>query len=110
MRINPHDCDVPLPDTDCMLGSFVDSTANWTDFLPSDLAAVGPVWVTLVGSTIALGDVLSSVYRPGKTQLKQSDLEVLESRIRGEVPTMQPPISGNGVSSFFASYAKLHIE
>jgi len=84
MRINPEDCDVASPSVEDVLED-IQSLPELVlaSYFPSDLVILAKTWTSLVQLSNLLGDILARNYRPRKDRMSSTEVETLESKIRG---------------------------
>jgi hypothetical protein len=84
MRINPEDCDVASPSVEDVLED-IQSLPELVlaSYFPSDLVILAGTWTSLVQLSTLLGDILARNYRPRKDRMSSTEVETLESKIRG---------------------------
>jgi len=83
MRINPEDCDMPMPCVDDVTKELVAIPSATKDkYLPVESDALARLWVNLVKISAALGSILRTHYRSSGPNPGIADIERCEEEIQ----------------------------
>jgi hypothetical protein len=81
-RIDPLDCDTPMPSANDVLAELTDIPSDIKDFyIPADIAALAQSFINLLKLSTALSNVLSIHYRPGQVLPSSREIEMDEREV-----------------------------
>ncbi|KAM0806559.1 putative Fungal-specific transcription factor domain-containing protein [Seiridium cardinale] len=110
LRINPRDCDTPMPSAEDLTGDFTElPTHIRTMYMPPDFGQLADQWLTLLHLSKLLGTILSDNYCPTGPLPPRAWVEDTEEELLGCIAKVcERPPDATPALSFYSYHLRLH--